>query len=303
MFFPKVVFLWLLVASATIRVAAASPVGMLNSFEGQVSINGAPVHPVNSRLRMLEVGSVLRTGQGMAELLLTPGSFLRLGERSQLTLEAMGTPDVRVRLNNGEALVEVVALEVPIILELNGVTAVIRKPGLYGLDQNHALLTVYDGEAQFTKGANQAIAHKGFSIGGRHLRKFPLSAPVGSLFSWSKIRSEQLSDESAASAQTYPGGANSWRGPDWYWIPWADSYTFLSASGTVTGPFGWPYFSPGYAPNAIPVHPSGDLYPYGPPVLANPISAPQPFVSPGPGAAPYAVPITAPGVPQFPKNR
>jgi FecR protein len=283
----KPVLLAVFVLSAPALVAAASPAGALNSFEGKVR----------------EVGRTFRTEQGMAEILLVPGSFLRLGERSRLTLEAIGTPDVRVRLENGEALLEVIALPVPIVMKQDGVSAVIRTPGLYEFDQKHSVVSVYSGEARFSKGGHQIIAIQGISVAVRSLRKYAISPiPGDPLLSWSRIRSEQLSDESAASALAYPGGAGG-HAANWYRVPWSGSYTFLSASGTVTGPFGWPYYSPGYTPNAIPTHPSGDSYLYGPPVPANPITAPQQPVSPGPGPSPYTVPLTAPGVPQFPNNR
>ena len=300
MFFLKPVLLALLVLSASTRVAAISLAGTLNSFEGKVWVNEALVRPINGGTRALEVGRVLRTEHGMAEILLAPGSFLRLGERSKLTLEPIGMPDARARLESGEALLEAIALPGPIVLEQDGVSAVIRKPGLYGFDQKHAMISVYVGEAQFHKGGYQTIVGHGFSVGGRHLRKFALSPPGGSLFSWSKLRSELLSDESAAVAQT-PG----WHGPDWYRVPWSDSYTFLSASGVSIGPFGWPYYSPGYLPNSIPTHPSGDTYLYGPPVISLPVPGhtdePPGLVSPGPGTAPYTVPLTLPGVPRFPR--
>ena len=239
----------------------------------------------------------------MAEILLAPGSFLRLGEQSKLTLETIGTPDVRVRLDSGEALLEVIALPVPIVVKQDGVSAVIRKPGLYEFDQKHSAMRVYAGEADLSKGGRRTIASQGISVGVRSLRKYALSPiPGDPLLSWSRIRSEQLSDESAASALAYPGGAG-WQSANWYRVPWSGSYTFLSASGTVTGPFGWPYYSPGYTPNAIPAHPPGDLYLYGPPVPANPMTAPQQPVPHGPGTSPYTVPLTAPGVPQFPSNR
>jgi hypothetical protein len=147
-----------------------------------------------------------------------------------------------------------------------------------------------------------SIAGKGFGARTRRLRESQTKPDPGNpLYSWSKIRDEQLSSESAASAQTYPGGAGSWHGPAWYWNPWSASYTFLSASGFVTGPFGWPYYSPGYAPDYVPVHRGGDSWPYGPPVL----TGPEPMRMPGPSPInrPPAVPLTAPGVPGFPNNR
>jgi hypothetical protein len=213
----KPVLLALFVLSAPARVAAASPAGTLNSFEGKV----------------WEVGRTFRTEQGMAEILLAPGSFLRLGERSKLTLEAIGTPDVRAWLESGEALLEVIALPVPIVLKQDSATAVIRKPGLYGFDPKHSVMSVYAGEAQFSKGGYQTIASQGTSVGVRSHRKYALSPiPGDPLLSWSRIRSEQLSDESAASALAYPGGAG-WDVANWYRIPWSGSYTFLSASGNL----------------------------------------------------------------------
>jgi hypothetical protein len=53
------------------------------------------------------------------------------------------------------------------------------------------------------------------------------------------------------------------------------------------------------APYALPNHPSSDSYLYGPPV-----APPPPLIKPQPqGDAPYTVPLTAPGMPQFPDNR
>ena len=300
MSFLKAVVLTLLVTSVSLHAASGSPVGLLNSFEGQVWINGKEVQPVDAAQNTLKVGGVIRTGHGMVELLLTPGTFLRLGERSGLALEASGPPEVRARVENGEVLLEVLDMQVPIVLEQNGATAAVRKPGLYGFDQEHASMTVYVGEAVLSKDGVMINVGEGFSVSARHLRPFPSSPAVAnSLFSWSRLRSEQLSDESAAVAQT-PG----WHGTDWYRVPWSNSYTFLSASGAVTGAFGWPYYSPGYLPNSAPTHPSGDTYLYSPPVISLPSSgrAGTPAVtSPGPDATPYTVPLTLPGLPQFPK--
>src|ERR1019366_4217305 len=291
-----------LLLSGPLFAVSGSPGGILNSFEGEVWMNGVPVSPIHSGTAAPQVGREIRTGEGMAELLLTPGSFLRLGNRSELTLNDMSMPEVRARLGNGEALLEVLSLRTPIILEQDGATAVIRKPGLYNFNAKRSLIAVYSGELQVDKGGKRVIVGKGFGARTRRLREAQTKPDPGNpLYSWSKIRDEQLSSESAASAQTYPGGAGGWHGPAWYWNPWSASYTFLSASGFVTGPFGWPYYSPGYAPDYVPVHRGGDSWPYGPPVL----TGPEPMQMPGPRPInrPPAVPLTAPGVPGFPNNR
>ena len=250
----------------------------MDAFEGKVRVNGAAVS----------------TQQGRAELLLAPGSFLRLGENSEVTFDG-----ATVQLRNGRAMLEVIELKGPVVIEQNGVAVDMRAPGLYGFDAKHGVITVYAGEAQLSSKGRKTIAGAGFSMDVRSLRKFPLSVRAGDgLFSWSRLRSGQLSAESAAAAEQ-----RNLSGPAWFWVPWANSYTFLSASGAVSGPFGWPYYSPGYTANGLPGHRSGDSFLYGPPVRWPAPAIEPPLAIPTPNSAPYTVPLTAPGVPEFPKNR
>src|ERR1019366_2707398 len=58
--------------------------GTLNSLRGEVWMNGIPAGPIAAGRITLESGQAIKTGEGMAELLLTPGSFLRLGDHSEL---------------------------------------------------------------------------------------------------------------------------------------------------------------------------------------------------------------------------
>ncbi len=288
--------------------------GRLNAIVGEVSINGVPVNLVSAGGVTLEAGRVIRTGQGMAEILLNPGSLLRLGKRSEFTLETAGTSEIKAKLSSGEALVEILDAGATLIMEQNGVTAIVRNPGLYEFNEKRAMIAVYAGEARLYNGEarskkddKQLVANAGFGVWTRRFRVFRKSPDAGStLFSWSRNRSEQLSRESRVSAQANVVGAARSRGPEWHWDPWSASYTFLSASGFVTGPFGWPYFSPGYAPDYIPVH-RGDSWLYGRPVLPSSAirdgSGPAQPLEPERGNVTSTVPLTAPGEPHFPNNR
>src|ERR1019366_4931803 len=288
--------------AAVITPPAPPRPGMLNSFTGEVWMNGVPAGQFSAGRATLEIGQAIKTGQGMAELLLSPGSFVRLGKQSELTLEVVSTLELRVRLGNGEALMEVLNSQTPLFLEQNGVTAVVRNPGLYDFDEKRGVMAVFAGEAQLSKGDRQIVVPKGFGVRTRSLREFQTKPRAdSSVFSWSSRRSQLLSAESAASAQIYPAGTGTWHGLAWYWNPWSASYPYLSASGAVTGPFGWPYYSPSYAPNQIPARPGGDAGLYGPPVLTSP---PPTVATPsGPVSVTPTVPLTAPGVPQFPNNK
>jgi hypothetical protein len=164
-------------------------------------------------------------------------------------------------------------------------------------------MAVYAGEARISKGEKQTIAGKGIGVRTRSFREVETHPSAGSaIFSWSSFRSELLSSQSAASAQAYASDAGNRHDPAWYWNPWSASYTYLSASGTVTGPFGWPYYSRGYAPNYIPVGHDGDYRLYGPPVPVMPADPMQP-VAPVIRDSVPVVPLTTPGVPEFPNNR
>src|ERR1019366_5809981 len=119
---PVIPILSIVMAAAPPNAESARP-GTLNAIAGEVSINGVPVNPISGPSIALEGGGVIRTGQGMAEILLSPGSVLRLGTASELTLETAGTPGVRARLRRGEALLEVLATSAVLTMEQNGVTA------------------------------------------------------------------------------------------------------------------------------------------------------------------------------------
>jgi hypothetical protein len=249
--------------------------GTLNSLTGEVWINQTPVSPNSTGRVTLTQGSLIKTGDGMAELLLNPGSFLRVGKHSELTLDLARAPQIRVRLRHGEALLEVLDVQdAPVVLEQNGVTVPVRKPGLYELKGKHPVIAVYDHEARVP------------------------SDNRSTLLSWSRTRSEQLSSESAASALVLAATAAHRHSPKWYWDAWSVSYTYLTASGVISGPFGWPYYAPGYAPNYAPVHAGGDSWLYGRPVLVSPGPA-----STLPANSPPAVPLTAPGEPRFPNSQ
>jgi len=280
--------------------------GTLNAINGEVSINGIPVNSISGEPRVApEARQIIRTGQGMAEILLNPGSFLRLRKASELTLETDGTPEIRATLLKGEALIEVLDADAALTIKQNGVITILWNPGLYEFNENQSLIAIYAGQARLNKAHKQLAASAGFGVRTRRFLVFPTRPdPGNTLFLWSRSRSQQLSSESRLSAQKNNGATRS-IGPQWRWDPWSGSYTFLSASGFVTGPFGWPYFSPGYAPDSIPVH-HGDSWLYGPPVLSNPglgNSGPTHALEPKRGKVTPTVPLTAPGEPQFPNNK
>jgi hypothetical protein len=238
--------------------AAASPTmpppGAVNYIEGQVSVDGQPLAPGALRSTILQSNEVIKTGgQGYAEILLTPGAFLRLGHESEARMISAGLANVRVQIVHGSALVEAAQLVKGTDMDvlMNGATARIDEKGLYAFNTSDQAVQVLDGKATITDQARQSTLKKGDEVllaSARPLKKrdFDLKAVKQEpLYVWSKVRSE---DEAAANlhvanaVEAYGG----WYGPGWYWDPYWDFYAFVPGWGVLGSPFGWGFYSPAF---------------------------------------------------------
>src|SRR5581483_5448978 len=81
--------------------------GTLNFVEGQASIQNQPLSPKSVGSADLEAGQTISTGNGRAEILLTPGVFLRLDHNSAVKMISPDLTNTKVQLEKGRAEVEV----------------------------------------------------------------------------------------------------------------------------------------------------------------------------------------------------
>ncbi len=146
------------VASAQSVISAKS--GLIHYLEGKVYLNDKAVESQFGSFPDVKVNATLRSEEGRAEVLLTPGVFLRIGENSAIRMVTNRLIDTRVEFLSGSALVEADEL-----LKDNGVTIVykdytiqLQKKGVYRFDSDPAALRVYDGDviAQYD-GKNEEI--------------------------------------------------------------------------------------------------------------------------------------------------
>src|SRR5215469_9955361 len=77
--------------------------GSINYIEGQVSMNEQPVDAQSIGSVTLQPGQSLTTGNGKAEVLLTPGVFLRVGDSSSIEMASASLIDTAVKLDEGRA--------------------------------------------------------------------------------------------------------------------------------------------------------------------------------------------------------
>ncbi len=266
--------------------------GTLNYVEGQASIGHQTLDAKSIGSAELQAGQTLTTDNGKAEILLTPGVFLRLGADSSIAMVSPNLTSTALTLDQGEAMVEVdqIYKENDIRIAQNGATVQLLKPGLYDFDATHQQVRVFEGRALVRDGDRTVTLKGGKELALNSEGKLKATsfdkklAEADDLYRWSSLRSDYLAEANVDSARVYV--VNGWYGPGWfgagwYWNPWWGAYTFLPASGFLYSPFGWGFYSPLFVYRA-PV-----LYGYG--HYVHTFDGFRPAPAHGPGFHDYAV--------------
>ena len=276
---------WVALAAVAIPAFAAVPgrPGTLNFLEGKVLVDGREVTSKSIGAADVSAGSVLRTENGKAELLLTPGVFLRLGRDSEVRMISSGLMDTRVAVNRGVAMLEAtdVRKENRIHITSSGLNSAIKDEGLYRFDAGRSSVAVFNGKAEVRQGDEVVDVKKGKTVVASEaplkVEKFDTKDAKKSdeLYQWSNLRSKYLADASAATAQRVIVQPGLWSGAGWYWNPWMRTYSWLP-SGSAFSPFGYGFYSPwSYS---APMY-MGPRYRYQP-RMRGPIGGPRPMPRP-----------------------
>jgi len=228
--------------------------GVVNYIEGQVAVNGSDLNRRRDNTpAVLQPGQVLTTRDGKAEILLSPGVFLRVGRNSEIRMVSPEMADPRFELTHGEAMVEVDqklkdGARVDAIMRGTGGT--ILKAGLYRFDSDKGLMEVLDGKlAVMENGRSKEIGKgKEFMVSGGpvpQVARFDRKAE-DEVYAWSQMRSGYMAEVNASTARQVYGGYGPFAGNGWYWDPYFASWGWLPGDGYFYSPFGYPFFSPGY---------------------------------------------------------
>jgi uncharacterized membrane protein YgcG len=233
--------------------------GTINYIEGQAAIGAQALNEKSVGSARLAAGQSLSTENGRAEILLTPGVFLRLGDHSSVQMISPGLADTIMTLNRGRAIIEVAFIrpENNIRIGENNSSAQLLKPGLYDFDSSRGLIRVFDGEAM-VQSAGRQIELKSEHVltlnaaGKLKAQKFDRKAyTTDDFYRWASLRSAYLAEANVSEARNYAGvnGAYpaGWYGNGWYWNPWYSAYTFIPGDGIFFDSFGWGFYSPWFA--------------------------------------------------------
>jgi hypothetical protein len=232
--------------------------GTINYVEGQASIGSQILTDKSAGSTTLKAGQSLETQNGRAEILLTPGIFLRVDENSAVRMVNPGLADTVLSLDQGRAMLEVTEIrpQNDVRIEQNGANTRVLKSGLYEFDNDHAQIRVFSGKAEVQaddrhtdlKGGHQLALNDNPKL---KTQDFDKKADEDAFYRWANLRSSYLSEANVDMASRYAGSygwaPGLWYGAGWYWDPWFDAYTFLPGDGIFFNPFGWGFYSPFYA--------------------------------------------------------
>ncbi len=125
------ILFWTLTPLVGLPAAAQSVIsahsGLVHFSDGSVFLDDQRLEQKAGKFGQMNNGSELRTEDGRAEVLLTPGTFLRVGANSAVRMLSNQLDDTRVELLSGSAVLD----QGPDTLADTSVTV------LYNLDEVH----------------------------------------------------------------------------------------------------------------------------------------------------------------------
>lgn len=228
--------------------------GTVNYVEGTAYIDGQPINPRDIGSIALDPGQELSTGAGHAEILLTPGVFLRVDNDSAVKMISPNLVPTQVEVDKGRAGIEVDEIHDENNLQIidAGVTTRLEKTGYYEFNANNPKVKVFSGKAEVELAGNKdrqvkgdhdfLLAENSEPLNKEKPQSFHESASQDELYNWSRLRSEYLAEANNDIAGEYASDAYY---PGWYWDPYMMGYTFLGA-GPFYSPFGWGYYPLGW---------------------------------------------------------
>lgn len=251
-----------LAAPAAAQVAISAKAGMVHVADGEVFLAGKPLEMQPNSFPDIKEGQVMRTEEGRVEVLLAPGTFLRMGEHSAFKMISNRLIDTRVLIEKGSALIEVVELEEgnSLTVGVGDATVSVAKPGLYSLDTDPVRVRVWEGEVRVSGGDKAAVVKKGKELLASSevwtARSFDRE-DTDALYRWARRRSSYVAKANVSAARQAERGLLKGSGSGgWYFNPWLGMMTYIPFGDTFRSPFGYRFFTPWtvqtfYAPRPV----------------------------------------------------
>jgi len=237
--------------SAFAQPVISAKSGTIAKVEGQVFLGDQQVEESLTKFPDIKENGVVRTEEGRAEVLLTPGTVLHLGEKSSFRLITNRLIDTRLELLTGSAVVdaEEIAKDTNLTVVCKDGTVVLAKAGHYRFDAEPARIKVFAGAADVQIGGQHIEVASGKLLGlsgdTASVEKFD-KTDTDSLDNWARRRGEIMALANISAAKSvYNSYSSVGTGGMWSWNPYFGLYTYIPGSGRYCDPFyGYCYYSP-----------------------------------------------------------
>ena len=251
--------LLLIAAVAQAQYLVSSKAGFVNRVEGKVNLksqdNALEAMGKASMGTQMKEGERLSTdANSHAELLLSPGSYLRLNEKTEIEAVRTMFDNTRFDVIHGSVILEVGEIDKKLPFEIGTPRSVIaiNKPGIYRIDVvgKDVAVSVRKGEA-YLGTREQLLANSAPKIGGNKvyrligdapLQTAKLSTKVFDAFDqWSFMQAESLvAANYGMLSRTRSRGALL---SGWIYDPFSNRYTFIPGSWRFATPYGFAFYS------------------------------------------------------------
>ena len=270
------------------RFGISAKAGGVNAVLGKVMVKRGATEQLLTSQDDLNSGDVVTTGsKSQVEVLLNPGTYLRLFEKSEFVLVDNSLDNLRVKINKGSAIIEATGpdnleLHIPIVTDQQRMMIV--RSGIYRINVTGDVteLLVRKGRVWLDNDPKN-IVKTGRKVS--FTRTAPQIAKLTKLDrdefdDWSRARGETLARANeklsgrmldsylSSGSFSFSGGLGRWG--LWTWSPFSSCYTFLPFYYGWSSPYGRYYglyagFDPYYYPRNY----------NGPVIVSNPTSNPS----------------------------
>jgi uncharacterized membrane protein YgcG len=216
-----------------LQFVISTKAGLVNYVQGTASVKAT---------QSVATGVPIKTGpEGFAEILLNPGSFLRLGQNSEAILDSTELTNISLRVLAGTAVIEAGGFtkETPLKVRAGDLNVRIIKDGIYVVEPGQ--IKVADGQVQLD-GETKSYK-KGWVVSKTGALKFSKTNPL-EIELWSRSRSNLIAVSNANISNTIrrqPSLASSFHNV-WLWDPSFGGFTFIPGY-RYRSPYGYHYRS------------------------------------------------------------
>jgi len=228
----------LMMQVASTQFLVSTKAGLVNYVKGPATVKAASIAPA---------GKTIMTGLGGAvEILLNPGSYLRMGENSKVVLDRVELYDIAVRVLEGSAVIEANGFnkDLPLHVTTSDLKMEIIKDGIYLFADGKVV--VVDGKIR--DASNGLTYGKGYQISDdQGYRAQKVKTFTTGLELWSQQRDALIAQANLNVARSLQDTRNLPVGSlldVWLWYPAYGSFIYMPGSG-YRSPYGYSYYPAG----------------------------------------------------------